>query len=259
MSEDTTLKALRQDAIRRHLYKHGPTKIGPLADAVQTSLATLRRDLTELEGRGVLDRVHGGAALARGSTQEVSFESREHHNLDAKRSIADHAHGLLRPHSTCFFDSSTTILQLARRLRLEPLPVTVFTNGLAIAQALLGLARVEVVLLGGRLRHENASVVGPEAEAMVGRLWFDQAFLGVGAVAGDGSVYGVDMAEASLNAATFGRAAEGHLLADSSKFGLTATYTVMRLGPNTRVVTDAGLAPEWRERILRWDAPLVIA
>ena len=254
-----SLKSQRQEAIRRHLYKQGPTKIGKLAEAVQTSIATLRRDLTELEGRGVLDRVHGGARLAQGSTLEVAFESREGQNLEAKRAIADHSYGLIRPHSTCFFDSSTTILQLARRLRLEPFPVTVFTNGLSIAQALLGVPRVRVVLLGGQLRHENASVVGPEAQAMVERLWFDQVFLGVGAVTSDGWVFGVDMAEASLNAATFRRSAERHLLADSSKFGLVATYAVLRLGPETHVVTDAKLTPEWQNNLRLWGAPLTLS
>jgi len=125
-----SFKSQRQDVIRRHLYKQGPTKIGTLAEAIQTSVATLRRDLTELEEQGVLDRMHGGARLAQGSTLEVAFESREGQNLEAKRAIADYAYGLIRPHSTCFFDSSTTILQLARRLKLDPFPVTIFTNGL---------------------------------------------------------------------------------------------------------------------------------
>jgi len=254
-----SFKSQRQDVIRRHLYKQGPTKIGTLAEAIQTSVATLRRDLTELEEQGVLDRMHGGARLAQGSTLEVAFESREGQNLEAKRAIADYAYGLIRPHSTCFFDSSTTILQLARRLKLDPFPVTIFTNGLTIAQSLLGVTRVKVLLLGGQLRHENASIVGPEAQAMVERLWFDQVFLGVGAISRDCSVSGVDMAEASLNAATFQRSAERYLLADSSKFGVVATYAVLRLGADTHVITDAKLAPEWQANLHRWGAPLTLS
>ena len=138
------------------------------------------------------------------------------------------------------------MLQLARLIRVNPLPLRIFTNGLAVAQELLDVPGLEVTLLGGQLRSENASTVGPQAEAMLESLWFDQLFLGVSAIGPDGAIYSVDSAEANLNKRMLTRAAQRFLLANSTKFGTMATY---RVGPLTeaRIVTDDGIQPEVAE------------
>ena len=98
-----------------------------------------------------------------------------------------------------FLDAGTTVLQLARLIRINPLPLRIFTNGLAVAQEFLNVPDLEVAILGGQLRSENASLVGPQAEAMLESLWFDQLFLGASAIGPDGAIYSVDSAEASFN------------------------------------------------------------
>ena len=126
--------------------------------------------------------------------------------------------------------------------------VDFFTNGLPVAQELMNIPGIEVSLLGGQLRSENASVVGPQAEAMLRSLWFDQLFLGVSAIGEDGAIYSVDSAEASLNLCMLSRAEQKFLLSDSSKFGTMATYRVAPLTA-VRVVTDGQLATDWRGRL----------
>jgi DeoR/GlpR family transcriptional regulator of sugar metabolism len=79
-----------------------------------------------------------------------------------------------------FLDAGTTVLQLARRLRLHPLPLHIFTNCLPVAQILMTVPDISVTLLGGILRPQNASMVGMLAEEARDRLWFDQLFLGAG-------------------------------------------------------------------------------
>jgi DeoR family fructose operon transcriptional repressor len=242
------LKVERLEAIRSHLYAHGYSSIQALADSVGASLATIRRDLAVLEREGAIDRVHGGARIAEGSTVEVAFQERTKRNISAKRAIAAAAYARIAPHATVFLDAGTTVLQLARLIRVNPLPLRIFTNGLAVAQELMDVPGLEVALLGGQLRSENASLVGPQAEAMLASLWFDQLFLGVSAIGPDAVLYSVDNAEASLNRAMLGRSAQRFLLADSSKFGTMATYRVALLG-ETRVITDGALASDWRARL----------
>ena len=245
MGQGGGVKVDRLDVIRSHLYAHGFSSIQALADAVGASLATIRRDLQVLEREGAIDRTHGGARIAEGSSVEMAFQERAKRNLAAKRAIAAAAYELLTPHATVFLDAGTTVLQLARLIRLNPLPLRIFTNGLAVAQEFLNIPNLEVSLLGGQLRSENASTVGPQAEAMIESLWFDQLFLGVSAIGPDGAIYSVDSAEANLNRCMLGRAAQSFLLADSTKFGTMAPY---RVGPlaAARVVTDAGIASNWR-------------
>ena len=142
----------------------------------------------------------------------------------------------------------TTVLQLARLIRVNPLPLRIFTNGLAVAQEFLNVPNLDVSILGGQLRSENVSLVGPQAEVMLESLWFDQLFLGASAIAPDGAIYSVDSAEASLNAHMLPRSAQSFVVADSSKFGTMATY---RVAPATtaRVMTDSNLSAEWRSRL----------
>ncbi|EJC83270.1 transcriptional regulator of sugar metabolism [Rhizobium leguminosarum bv. trifolii WSM2297] len=248
----------RLDAIRSHLYANGFSTIQALADAIGASLATVRRDLQILEQEGAIDRVHGGARIAEGSSVEVAFQEREKRHLSAKRAIATVAYDLLHPHTAIFLDAGTTVLQLARLIRINPLPLRIFTNGLTVAQEFLNIPKLEVVLLGGQLRSENASLVGPQAEAMLETIWFDQLFLGASAISPDGAIYSVDSAEASLNRCMLTRSANRFVLADSSKFGTMATYKVAPLN-NARVITDAALTRHWREALVNLGVDATIA
>ena len=250
MTQSGGMKVERLDAIRSHLYAHGFASIQALADSVGASLATIRRDLQTLEREGAVDRVHGGARIAEGSSVEVAFQERAKRNLSAKRALAGAAYRLLLPHATVFLDAGTTVLQLARLIRINPVPLRIFTNGLAVAQEFLNVPNLEVSVLGGQLRSENASLVGPQAEAMLETLWFDQLFLGVSAIGLDGAIYSVDSAEASLNGRMLPRSAQRFVVADSSKFGTMATYRVAPLTAVTRVITDSRLPSEWRGRLV---------
>ena len=243
------VKAERLDAIRSHLYANGFSTIQALADSIGASLATIRRDLQILEQDGAIDRVHGGARIAEGSAVELAFQERSRHNIAAKRAIATAAYALLAPRTSVFLDAGTTVLQLARLIRINPLPLRIFTNGLAVAQEFLNISSLEVVLLGGQLHSENASLVGPQAEAMLESIWFDQLFLGASAIGPDGAIYSVDSAEASLNQRMLTRSAQRYVLADSSKFGTMATYKVAPLASSACVITDARLALRWREQL----------
>src|SRR6185369_4882574 len=172
------MKNDRLSAIREHLYKHGTSSIQAIADSVGASLATIRRDLQVLEDEGVVSRDHGSARIATTSGIEVAFELREKQNLFAKRAIAAAAFEMIQPNAAIFLDAGTTVLQVARQLRLNPMPLSIFTNCLSVAQVLMDVPQLKITVLGGQLRPENASLTGGVAEAMLDRLWFDNLFLG---------------------------------------------------------------------------------
>jgi DeoR/GlpR family transcriptional regulator of sugar metabolism len=94
---------------------------------------------------------------------------------------------------------------------------------------------------------------------MLDKLWFDQLFLGAGAVGDDGSIYSVDLNEASLNAKMLARSGERVLLADASKFGRSATYAVAPISGVNHVISDAALTAEWRQRLLNLGVNLKVA
>jgi len=140
-------------------------------------------------------------------------------------------------------------LQVARRLRFDPVPLTVFTNSLAIVDALAGCDPIEVVLLAGRVRQTNRSVVGALAEQVIEGLWFDQLYLGASAVQSDGVIAMIDSDDARLNASMLRRSTEKFLLADSAKFGRHATFRVAPIAEVTKVFTDDALDEAWVARL----------
>jgi DeoR/GlpR family transcriptional regulator of sugar metabolism len=253
------MKIDRLNAIRSHLYANGPTSITELAKAIGASLPTIRRDLQALEEANVIDRVHGGAQIARGSTVELDFEMREQQHLAAKRAIATSAYKMLRPRSAVFLDAGTTVFQVARRLRLDPQPLDVFTNGLTVANELFNVPTLKIFMLGGFVRSENASTVGAQAELQLQSLWFDTLVLGAGAITMAGEICSIDGSEASLNMRMLERSTTRLILADASKFGTTATFTVAKIPAGATIVTDSSLSSEWRQRIVDWALELVVA
>lgn len=239
----------RLKTIQEHLYARGVSSIEELVEVTRSSPATVRRDLAKLETDGVIERMHGGARLAEASNLEVAFGLRESEHLEVKRAIGRAAHALLIPGSTVLMDAGTTVLQLAKAIRLDPLPLTIITNGLALAQELVNVPRVDVILLGGKLRGDNLSSVGQYAERLLEEFWCDQLFLGATAVNDEANIATLDANEASINRKMLERAKESVLLVDSSKFGLSAPYRVTKLERVTQVITDEALEDKWAHRL----------
>ncbi|KFE33851.1 DeoR/GlpR family DNA-binding transcription regulator [Thioclava atlantica] len=250
----------RLHEIRRLLYAAGAAcSVQEISDAIGASPATVRRDLIDLEAQGMIERTRGGAKISDTSGQEVAFALREQQNLSEKRAIAEVAYAHLRPHSSVLMDAGTTVLQLARCIRLRPMPLSVFTNCIPVAQVLADLPEVKVTLLGGVLRAENASMVGGLAERMLDELWFDQLFLGAGALASDRCIYTLEEAEARLNAKMIARSSTRHLLIDSTKFGRNLTYRVSPLKDVLSVISDGALSQEWSDRLAEMGVSVTLA
>ena len=254
---ETRMKLDRVTAIRTHLFTKGFSSVVEIAEAFGVSEPTVRRDLMELEAAGVITRSHGGARIAESSGAEVAFEAREQINLAPKRAIGAAAWQMLHPDTAVFLDAGTTVLQLARRLRLNPVPLRVFTNCLVVAQLLMPVEALTVTLLGGVIRPQNASMVGTLAEEALERLWFDQLFLGAGAIAETGEISSADDQEARLNGRMLARANRVVVLADADKFGHRLTFRVGRLGPGMQVVTEARLDAGWQQRLGDWGCDLL--
>ena len=138
----------RLEQIQKLLFSSGHITVQDLADKTRSSAATVRRDLERLEGLGLVTRTRGGARLAQTSGAEIAFQAREHQEVGYKRAIAASAYKLLRPGSNVLLDAGTTVLQLARLIRRNPLPLTVITNSIPVIQELLGIAQVKLFVLG---------------------------------------------------------------------------------------------------------------
>lgn len=207
---------------------------------------TARRDLAELERRGVLQRTHGGAVLPLASAHEDSFARRLRVAAEAKRRMAIAAVAAMRPRETVFLDSSTTSWFVARRLVETGIAATVLTNSLPISQLVLEQGRdgLELISVGGSLRRLTRSFVGPVAVNTVRAHFADRLIFSVKGIADGGILTDADPLEAEVKRAMIEQAAEAVLLIDRSKLAVRGLSAIAGLDAVSTVLADGLTAAE---------------
>lgn len=232
---------VRKTRIEQLIQQNGSMSITALASEFNVSEMTIRRDLSELEARGHIQRTHGGAVVeqpgeTRLASEERFFDERRNANRAAKTAIARKALGLVNAGQAVALDVGTTNYELASMLA-ERTDIRVFTNNLRVA-ALMGQSQAEIYLLGGRVRQKEMSLCGPVAVDQARRLWFDIAFIGVSALSPHG-IFDFAFEEIELKHAYIDRAKKRVVLADSSKFDQTSLVQISGFDVIDAVVTDA--------------------
>jgi DeoR family transcriptional regulator of aga operon len=237
---------LRREKILQLLVDHGSLQVAELSEQCKVSLVTIRADLAALEHHGKLTRMHGGAELNRMRSPEQSIYEKCQINMAAKERIGSYAAQLVKPGDKIIIDSGTTTAMLARNLR-NLTDISVMTNGLNVANALVDAQGVELLLTGGRLHKESLSLHGPQAEACLDHYIFDKLFFGVD---GCDLQFGITThyeKEASLNRKMVDRVRQVIVLADSSKFGKVALNHIVRLERVNTIITDSELTKPYQE------------
>jgi len=238
----------RRREISERLHAVGTVSVAEVETQFGVSPMTARRDLAELERRGVLRRTHGGAVLPQHATHEDSFARRLEIAADAKLRLAEAAVDLVAPRESVFLDSSTTSYFVARRLVETGLSATVLTNCLPIMELVFeqGGPRVDLIGIGGTFRRLTRSFVGPFAVDAIRGHVADRVFLSVKGLAGNGALTDPDPLEAEVKRTMIEQAAEATLLIDGSKLSDRGLSVIAPLGEVAGVIAD-GLSPEQRE------------
>ncbi|CTQ43616.1 MULTISPECIES: DeoR/GlpR family DNA-binding transcription regulator [Stappiaceae] len=212
-----------------------------LAQMLNVSRETVRRDLLDLEESGQVSRVHGGAVLPEPRSEEP-FRQRMTTQIRAKSEIARKAAGLIQPGQTILVDAGTTTALFARELaKLSDL--SVITNSIDIATTLQGAGK-DVLLLGGRMAADVPSTVGELTLSEIRRFRVDLCFsapVGVHPVKG---AFFYDLQEAEISKAMAAQAQQTVILADQSKLGKTSRVQALEAGEIGRLVTNRAATEE---------------
>lgn len=191
-----------------------------LCEALNASESTIRRDLTELDRQGRLNKVHGGATLPNGQflADEPTMAAKESLAVSQKQSIAEAAAALITAEDFVYVDAGTSTLAMVRALSGPALEAHYVTNGIAHAR-LLAQKSCHVCLPGGLLRPRTEAIIGAAAVTALQQFNFTKAFMGANGVAMDAGFTTPDSEEAAVKAAAIRRARQIWFLTDDSKFG----------------------------------------
>lgn len=234
---------IRMNAILKRLHDGGSVAVADLVKEFEVSDMTVRRDLSELEREGLLERVHGGARrrtsgpLRVNDDIELDFDARLARNAVAKRLIAADAAELLSGFRSVAIDVGSTCLFAAEALACRGGQRHIFTNSLRVATA-LGALGTETYLPEGRTRPGELSITGPSAIESFAKLHFEVAVIGVSGMSDQG-FYDFSIEDSELKKLYLERSEHRVFLCDSSKFRRLSTIRVAALSDATVLITDA--------------------
>lgn len=265
------LIAERHSRLRDLLARKGMSDLDSLSSELRVSQSTIRRDVEQLERRGLVRRTHGGVIWVgdddrNGSgagpgnnsngARPYAFDQRMDYQADAKRQIARAAARLVRPGQTILVDGGTTTFYLARELLNQPIQLV--TNSLPIANLFINDDHVELVLVGGLLYPRYGVLLGPMAEHELGTIHAQTLFISVAGITG-GSLYNQNLLLVQAERRMMEQAHQVVLLADSGKFGQQALARLCGLGEIDVVVADPALPQEQRDQVTGAGVQLIIA
>ncbi len=230
---------LAEDRLQRILdllARHGRMRTTALTEALGVSGATTRRDLDLLASRGLIRKLHGGAAL---TSQDQQYADRQQLHQDAKTRLAQTALTLIQPGQTVYLDAGTTALAVAHALKRTPQltrTLRVVTHGIDVAYELNGECPLYVV--GGELYGSTYSLTGPDALDTIRRYRYDLFLVGCTSIDPTRGLTNSNLIEAQQKATIMTQATRTVLIADHSKWGPTGFATFATLNQIQDWVTD---------------------
>lgn len=227
----------RHHQILRYLETHSSVTVHELSKSIYASPSTIRRDLSELESMGFLQRVHGGAVLTTGSNFDTPASIRRTQQQEEKQRIADLASRFLSNSSNYFFDSSSTVSFLALKLR-DYLDVRIATNGLGILSSLSSSENLVVLSSGGYLRSPYDEFTGNLAVQCISNMNADTFFFSCAGFSASQGAMELSDENVAVKRAFFKKSKQHILLCDSSKFDREFFFNSFNISELDYVVTD---------------------
>ncbi|GAA6734924.1 DeoR/GlpR family DNA-binding transcription regulator [Thermus oshimai] len=240
-----TLEAqLRQEKILELLRQNGEVRVRELAHLLGVSEVTVRSDLEQMERKGLLKRLRGGAVLWHTRRLELPLEVTRTVHAREKEAIGKKAATLIQDKDVVILDVGSTTTEVAKALSPELRDVVVITSALNIALLLESHPGITVIVTGGRLRPLQHSLVNPFGTLLLEELNADKAFLGCNGVHPDRGFTNTNLEEAEIKKAMVRAAREVYFLADHSKLLQVAPAKIAPLQAAKALITDRKARPE---------------
>jgi len=222
-------------------------KLSLLAELLKVSNVTLRKDLDNLEKRGIVCRSYGYVSLdgADDTGKRIAF------NYLIKRKIASAAVQIVEEGETVMLESGSCCALFAEELAIAKKNVTIITNSAFIANYVCRLPYIKIILLGGYFQPESQVLVGPITQKCADFFYADKFFLGTdGFIPGYGFT-GRDHLRVETSLELAKRAKKVFILTEAAKFHRRGVYNMIELDKLTGVFTDDSIPKEAEAALIK--------
>ncbi|MEM9142758.1 MAG: DeoR/GlpR family DNA-binding transcription regulator [Bacteroidota bacterium] len=229
------LKEERQRTILNEVELHNRVQLTDMAEILDVSIDTVRRDVKELDADNKLQKVHGGAislGFVGGSARSNNIYA-----LDRKMVIAEKAVTLLKDDGVLFIDGGTTCMELARAIPAH-LQLTCFTFSLPVAMELLAKPHVRVVFIGGEISRESRISMGANAIHNLSEIQVDYGFIGTGYVDSNDGLTEFDWDIVQVKKAVIRASKKTVLLSISEKLNSQHRYKTCDINAMDTMITE---------------------
>ena len=234
------IPAQRRERIQEYLAIHQIARTADLCALLETSEATVRRDLEWMEQDGILERTHGGAILNQRITLEPEYLQRAQKNPEEKRSIGLLAADLIDDGDIVFINSGTTTTQVIRNIRAGA-GISVFTNNINAALE-AGETGFQHYLVGGEFQPRSNSVAGRFAIQNLKQVYANKAIIGVDGISlKHGCTVPTNVEAEVIHQMIEHTKGKIIIVADYSKWGAVSNFQIAAIDQINKLVTDEKL------------------
>ena len=234
----------RHEYILQRLQESGTVVIDELCTTLGASIATIRRDLEDLEKRSLLRRTRGGAVrigplFYEPFRNDSSFQDKVSSFAEEKRRIGLAAAKLVTTGQTVALTGGTTTTEVVRSLKVLS-DISIITNTVNVAMELSNRKDIEVIVTGGHLRGNWFTLVGPLATAAAELLFSDIMFIGVDGIDAKHGLTCTNPSEAEVLRKLVQHAKLKVVVTDHSKLGSVSKYLLCPSKGIDKLITDRG-------------------
>lgn len=231
--------AERRRAIAELVQAQGRAAVAELRQRFGVSEVTIRADLQALAEQKLLVRTHGGAVAAGSDASDLALALRRQRQVKEKSRIGQAGAAQIVDGDAVFLDSSSTSLAIAYHLKQRRF-VTVVTNSLEIVHELLDAPAVDVVMVGGALQRETASLVGAYGLEELQSFNLQKGFFGAHGIDAAAGLTDVSADEAAVKRPLAALCRQVIAVLDATKWGRVGIASFASVEQLNVIITDAG-------------------